>query len=86
MNRGRSQTMSSYVEFFAEKEQIDNLVQQGYQIKGVIENLSGAFVTFELINQNEAGTRSRVQVIQITNADARKYFSSLIIQQNIQCK
>jgi hypothetical protein len=78
--------MSAYEEFLAEKEQIDYLVQQDYQIKGVIENLSGAFVTFELKNQNEAGTRSRVQLIQITNADARKYFSSLIIQQNKQCK
>lgn len=77
--------MSSYEEFLAEREQIDYLVEQGYQINGVTENLSGSIVTFELKNQNEIGTKSRVQVIQVTNADARKYFSSLIIMQNSQC-
>lgn len=77
--------MSSYEEFLAERKQIDYLVEQGYQINGITENLSGSFVTFELKNQNEIGTKSRVQVIQVTNADARKYFSSLIIMQNSQC-
>lgn len=74
--------MSSYEEFLAEREQIDYLVQQGYHIKGVTENLSGAFVEFELKNQSEVGKKNRFEVLHISNADARKYFSTLIIKQN----
>jgi hypothetical protein len=77
--------MSSYKEFLEEKEQIDYLVQQGYQIKGVTENLSGAFVEFELRNQSDVGNKNRTELLHISNAETRKYFSSLIILQNKKC-
>ncbi|AEH48413.1 hypothetical protein [Parageobacillus thermoglucosidasius] len=71
----------SYQEFLAEKEKIDYLIQQGYFIKNVRENLSGAFVEFELKRSDSSGKKDSTQVLHIQNADARKYFSSLLIRQ-----
>ncbi|WP_420768261.1 hypothetical protein ACNR9V_12835 [Parageobacillus thermoglucosidasius] len=71
----------SYQEFLAEKEKIDYLIQQGYFIKNVRENLSGAFVEFELKRSDSSGKKGSTQVLHIQNADARKYFSSLLIRQ-----
>ncbi|MCA1029793.1 hypothetical protein LCL95_01950 [Bacillus timonensis] len=72
--------MSSYQEFLNERDKIDYLIQKGYKISGVTENLSGAFVEFELQTEGEAGTNEK-EVLHILTADARKYFSSLIIKQ-----
>jgi hypothetical protein len=66
--------MSEYKEFLLEKEKIDSLLDQGFQIVGVIENVSGAFVTFE---KGEDGEKE-VRQIQIKMAEARKYFSTLL--------
>ncbi|MCM3159951.1 hypothetical protein [Metabacillus litoralis] len=66
--------MSEYKEFLLEKEKIDNLLDQGFQIVGVIENVSGAFVTFEKGDDGE----KEVRQIQLKMAEARKYFSTLL--------
>jgi hypothetical protein len=67
--------MSSYKEFVEERDKIDYYIQQEYFIKGVTENLSGAFLLFE----SKDGKRQ--ETLHILTADARKYFSSLIIKQ-----
>ncbi|MFC0297727.1 hypothetical protein [Geobacillus jurassicus] len=69
----------TYHQFLREREKIDYLMEQGYYMKSVKENLSGSFVEFE-----KAGSLSEtrdIQTLHITNADARKYFSSLLIRQ-----
>jgi hypothetical protein len=67
--------MSAYDRFLAEKEQIDHLIDQGYVITKVTENLNGSSVEFEKMNKDEK------EILHIGNADARKYFSSVIIKQ-----
>ncbi|WP_332698241.1 hypothetical protein [Halalkalibacter lacteus] len=74
--------MSEYKEFIAEREKIDFLIEQGYQIKAVTENLSGAFVEFELKTPDSSGYKEPVERLHIKSADARKYFSSIMIIQN----
>ena len=66
--------MSEYQEFLQERDRIDFLIQQGYRIMNVTENLSGAFVDFE---KNEAVN----ETLQILTPDARKYFSVLLLKQ-----
>jgi hypothetical protein len=74
--------MSTYQEFAAEREKIDFLIEQGYCIKGVTENLSGAFVEFEYYGKDS--NKGETEVLHILHADTRKYFSSLIIKQQKQ--
>ncbi|SDC41686.1 hypothetical protein SAMN04487777_101802 [Priestia aryabhattai B8W22] len=69
--------MSSYHEYMAEREKIDFLLQKGFKITVVTENLSGAFVTFERIEKNQ----TEQETLHLLTADARKYFSSVLIQQ-----
>ncbi|MGC9931603.1 hypothetical protein [Priestia aryabhattai] len=69
--------MSSYHEYMAEREKIDFLLQKGFKITAVTENLSGAFVTFERIEKNQ----TEQETLHLLTADARKYFSSVLIQQ-----
>ncbi|QDZ78666.1 hypothetical protein [Priestia megaterium] len=69
--------MSSYHEYMAEREKIDFLLQKGFKITAVTENLSGAFVTFEHTENNQI----EQETLHILTADARKYFSSVLIQQ-----
>ena len=69
--------MSNYHEYMAEREKIDFLLQKGFKITAVTENLSGAFVTFERIEKNQ----TEQETLHILTADARKYFSSVLIQQ-----
>jgi hypothetical protein len=66
--------MSSYKEFIEEKGKIDGLLQNDYEITSIRENLSGAFVEFTNLKNPE----DKVE-LQILTADARKYFSSIII-------
>ncbi|NBI27961.1 hypothetical protein [Chengkuizengella marina] len=73
--------MSSYNQYLVEKEKIDALLQRGYKIKNVRENLSGSFVEFELKDISENRKFENKKTLLVTNADARKYFSSLIIQE-----
>lgn len=74
--------MSSYNEFVAEREKIDYLLEQGYIIKGVTENLSGAFLEFEY--QGDDSSNSKTERLHILNADTRRYFSNILIQQQKQ--
>ncbi|WP_100374512.1 hypothetical protein [Bacillus sp. FJAT-45037] len=74
--------MSDYQEFLAERDEIDYLIQQGYVIKGVTENLSGAFVEFELPQEGVKENSQRYERLHIKTADARKYFSVVLLKQN----
>jgi hypothetical protein len=64
-----------------EREKMDCLIEQGYQIKAVTENLSGAFVDFELKNAGSTGKIELNERLHILTADARKYFSAILIKQ-----
>ncbi len=70
--------MSDYQHYLEEKEKIDFLVQTGYRIKDVLENLSGAFVRFE----KEIEGVQEIETLHILTADGRKYFSVMMIAQN----
>jgi hypothetical protein len=69
--------LSNYQQFLNEREKIDLLIQKGYRIKYVNENLSGAFVEFENKSQEE----KRNVTHHVLTADARKYFSVILIKQ-----
>jgi len=71
----------SYQEYIAERSQIDKLVEQGYHLKGVKENLSGAFVELELKQPDPSGIKSSTITLHIKNPDTRKYFAYLLLQQ-----
>ena len=71
--------MSSYNEFVAEREKIDFLIEQDYFIKGVTENLSGAFLEFAYGGTD--AEKSKKETLHVLNADTRKYFSTILIQQ-----
>ncbi|MGP4078491.1 hypothetical protein ACTWQL_01140 [Pseudalkalibacillus sp. R45] len=66
--------MSDYQEYLLEREKIDHMLEKGYAIKDVQENLSGAFLTFVKLGEE-------AETLHIKTADARKYFSNLIFQQ-----
>ncbi|RFU69567.1 hypothetical protein [Bacillus sp. V59.32b] len=66
--------MSEYQEYRAEREKIDFLINQGYQIEHVTENLSGAFVDFRSVKAND------FKQLHIKTADARKYFSVMLLK------
>lgn len=67
--------MSDYQQFLNERDKIDFLIQKGYRINKVIENLDGAYVDF--LHPHD----KIIQTLQIETANGRKYFSSLLIQQ-----
>ena len=75
MVRERTRETSIYKTFLQEKERIDLLIKKGYEITAVEENLSGAFVEFSRINENNQRERER---LHLTTADARIYFSNLL--------
>ena len=66
----------SYQEFLAERDKIDFLIQKGYSIRAVLENLDGSFVQFER-KDNE---KSETETLHIRTADGRKYFSAFLIR------
>ncbi|MED4207120.1 hypothetical protein [Neobacillus mesonae] len=68
--------MSEYQQYLAERDKIDFYIQKGYRIHQVKEHLNGATVEFVHPNGNVSET------LLIGNANARKYFSSLLIKQN----
>jgi hypothetical protein len=68
------QSLSEYQDFLQERDRIDFMIQQGYRIKNVVENLSGAFVEFE----NALGENEKLKIL---TPDARKYFSVLLMKQ-----
>ncbi|MTT30703.1 hypothetical protein GMB86_01570 [Terrilactibacillus sp. BCM23-1] len=63
--------------FMEEKERIDNLVEQGYKITGIEENLSGAYVHFDYIDHDNRNVET--QILHVLSADARKYFTTLLV-------
>ncbi|MBD7937829.1 MULTISPECIES: hypothetical protein [Cytobacillus] len=67
--------MSEHIEYMKEKTSIDVLLNNGYTIKSITENLSGAFVEFERIT----GSKIHSETLHILTADARKYFSVHLI-------
>ena len=68
--------MSDYQQFLDERDKIDFLIQKGYQISGVNEHLNGATVEFVHPNGNIT------EILKIGTANARKYFTSLLLKQN----
>ncbi|REJ05752.1 hypothetical protein [Halobacillus trueperi] len=71
--------MSDHREFEAEREKIDFLLEQGYVISGVTENLSGAFVEFQY--KGSESDKSEKERLHILHPDTRKYFSTILVQQ-----
>ncbi|MBB6452540.1 hypothetical protein HNQ94_000985 [Salirhabdus euzebyi] len=71
--------MSEYQDFLHERDRIDFLLQKGYKITNVTENLSGAFVDFE--KSGESNGEAPRETLHILNADARKYFSAMLMKQ-----
>lgn len=67
--------MSEYQFVKEEIQQIDQLLAENYIIKSINENLEGAFVTFINMENNEE------RLLHIKMAEARKYFSSKLIEQ-----
>ncbi|AIQ14979.1 hypothetical protein [Paenibacillus durus] len=65
--------MSAYDDFAKEKQEIDDLLLQGYAVTGMLETLDGAKVKFD---QGEPGSES-VELLLLT-ADARKYVTTLV--------
>ena len=68
--------MSEHQQFLAERDKIDFLIQNAFRIQRVNEHLNGASVDF--VHPEEKKT----ETLLIGNANARKYFSSLLIQQS----
>lgn len=64
--------MKEHDHFLIEKDQIDGLLNDGFSIGGVSENLEGTFVRF----QKEAETFT----LHLESPDARKYFAFLLKQ------
>lgn len=74
--------MSTHNEFIAERDKIDFLIDQGYQITAVTENLSGDFVEFHHVNEEGLIEENKeTRTLLILNANARKYFSTLMMEQ-----
>lgn len=67
--------MSEYKEYAKEKKQIDDLLTNGFYIRHAYENFNGSVLTFSHTQTGE------VKQLIIGNADARKYFSNVIINQ-----
>lgn len=67
--------MSEYKIFIQERNRIDHLVQQGYKITSVIENLNGSFVDFD------KGTEDEQETLRIITPQGRKYFAVVLIRQ-----
>ncbi|BCB03468.1 hypothetical protein [Bacillus sp. KH172YL63] len=68
--------MSDYQEFLNERDKIDFLLQKGFSIEKVTENLSGAFVVFKHAESKRSAT------LHVKTANARKYFSTLLVHQS----
>jgi hypothetical protein len=68
--------MSEHQQYLAERDKIDFFIQKGYRINGVNEHLNGASVDFLHPDGNET------EKVLIGTANARKYFSSLLMEQN----
>ncbi|WLD92581.1 hypothetical protein [Alkalihalobacillus sp. AL-G] len=68
--------MSEYKEFLSEREKIDYLLEKGFDIKRIQENLSGAFVRFQASDRE-------TETLHVKTAEGRKYVSNLFIKQRL---
>ena len=68
--------MSDYQQYCKEKDKIDDFIQKGFLISQVSETLDGAYVEF---SHPEEGDK---ETVLIGTANARKYFSTILIRQN----
>ncbi|KQL55122.1 hypothetical protein AN964_17475 [Heyndrickxia shackletonii] len=68
--------MSDYQQYINEKDNIDDFIQKGFLISHVRENLDGAYVEFS------HPVEGKKETVLIGTANARKYFSSILIRQN----
>lgn len=73
-NGGKGVVMSDYQEFLSERDKIDFLIQKGFKIENITENLSGAFVLFKHKENKRSAT------LHVKTANARKYFSNLLLE------
>ncbi|MFD1884479.1 hypothetical protein [Paenibacillus wenxiniae] len=71
--------MSAFAEYEREKQQIDEILAQGYIIAAIEENLDGALLHFTPASPNMERTQ-----LQILTADARKYVTSLLFARQTQ--
>jgi hypothetical protein len=71
--------MSEYEQYLQERDRIDLLIEKGYKIKKITENLSGAMVEFAKSESQSKETKS--ETLHILTPNARKYFSVKLIQQ-----
>jgi hypothetical protein len=72
--------MSDYQQYLNERDKLDFFIQKGFRINAVHEHLNGASVEFYHPSSKEKET------LLIGTANARKYFSSLLIKQNLGIK
>lgn len=72
--------MSDYQQYLNERDKLDFFIQKGFRIHAVHEHLDGASVEFHHPTSKEKAT------LLIGTANARKYFSSLLIKQNLGIK
>jgi hypothetical protein len=72
--------MSDYQQYLHERDKLDFFIQKGFRINAVHEHLDGASVEFYHPQSKEKET------LIIGTANARKYFSSVLIKQNLGIK
>ncbi|RID83536.1 hypothetical protein D1953_15840 [Peribacillus asahii] len=70
--------MSEYQEYVKERDQIDFLIQNGYRVKYITENLDGALVEFE---KSENSSERKKEILNILTPNARKYLSAKLLGQ-----
>lgn len=67
--------MSEHLLSVDEMKKVDTYLDRGYKVQYVYENLSGMFIEFE---------RQEEEVcLQITTAEARKYFAAKLQEQKL---
>ncbi|WP_432363379.1 hypothetical protein [Sporosarcina sp. UB5] len=67
--------MSDHLLSLDEMKQVDGYLASGFKVHSVRENLSGTFVEFK---------RQEEEVcLQITTAEARKYFAAKLLEQTL---
>lgn len=71
--RGSGWRLSEYEVFLQERDQVDFLIQKGYKITNVVENLNGSNVEFVKGEEKE--------IVHLITPEGRKYFVVLLINQ-----
>ncbi|MEI5908441.1 hypothetical protein WAK64_15435 [Bacillus spongiae] len=66
--------MVNHQEYIAEREKIDFLIEKEFTIIDVTEDLNGSIVVFSKGEEEIS--------LHVKTAEARKYFSNLLVQKN----